>query len=115
VHLGTTAKAAANAQSDLLTLVWRQPMGADALTTDWIPALRQAQGKPFVGMTGVSRTHQLRGNAWIIANTAPWGSARIAMRPTFSMVMGAKWVLAPSSLALAAVSSQFATKKYTSQ
>jgi hypothetical protein len=26
-----------------------------ALSTDWIPALRQAQGKLFAGMTGVSR------------------------------------------------------------
>ena len=109
MYLGTVAKAAANAQNDLLTVVSQQPISADALSTDWIPALRQAQGKLFAGMTGVSRKHQLRGHAWMIANTAPWGSARIAMRPTFSMAMGAKRVLPPSSLALAAVSSQFET------
>ena len=32
----------------------RQTFG-NALATDWIPALRQAQGKLFAGMTGVSK------------------------------------------------------------
>ena len=32
----------------------RQTFG-NALSTDWIPTLRQAQGKLFAGMTGVSK------------------------------------------------------------
>src|SRR5262249_58280736 len=53
----------------------------------------------------LTSSHQLRGNnqeccdGWKRANTAPCGSAITAMRPTPSIVIGARWKLAPFSFA----------------